>query len=95
MQHKDSKAGGESPQAYLERLWKRGREFLGVEFPILGGAMTWISTSGLVSATSNAGGFGVLAGGNMPIQLFREEIRKTRELTDRPFGLNLITIAPN
>ena len=95
MQRKDAGAGGESPQAYLDKLWKRGREFLGVEFPILGGAMTWISTSGLVAAISNAGGFGVLAGGNMPIQLLKDEIRKTRGLTDRPFGLNLITIAPN
>jgi enoyl-[acyl-carrier protein] reductase II len=85
----------ESPRAYLDRLWRRGREFLEVEFPILGGAMTWISTSGLVSAISNAGGFGVLAGGNMPIHLLKEEISRTRELTDRPFGLNLITIAPN
>jgi enoyl-[acyl-carrier protein] reductase II len=85
----------ETPQAYLERLWKRGKEFLGVDVSILGGAMTWISTSGLVSAISNAGGFGVLAGGNMPPPLLKEEIRKTRELTDRPFGLNLITIAPN
>jgi len=95
MQRKDAGAGGESPQAYLDKLWKRGRELLGVDFPILGGAMTWISTSGLVAAISNAGGFGVLAGGNMPIQMLKDEIRKTRGLTDRPFGLNLITIAPN
>ena len=95
MQRKDTRAGGDSPRDYLDRLWARGREFLGVEFPILGGAMTWISTSGLVSAISNAGGFGVLAGGNMPVQMLQDEIRKTRGLTDRPFGLNLITIAPN
>jgi enoyl-[acyl-carrier protein] reductase II len=95
MQRTNTQAAGESPRAYLEKLWKRGKEFLEVETPILGGAMTWISTSGLVSAISNAGGFGVLAGGNMPIQMFKDEIRKTGELTDRPFGLNLITIAPN
>jgi enoyl-[acyl-carrier protein] reductase II len=79
----------------LDKLFARGREFLGVEYPILGGAMSWISESKLVSAISNAGGFGVLAGGNMPLDLFEEEIRKTQELTDKPFGVNLITIAPN
>jgi enoyl-[acyl-carrier protein] reductase II len=80
---------------YLDRLWRRGREFLGVRFPILGGAMTWISEAGLVSAISNAGGFGVLAGGNMPIDRFRDEIIRTEGLTDLPFGVNMITIAPN
>lgn len=79
----------------MDKLFNRGRDFLGVEYPILGGAMSWISESTLVSAISNAGGFGVLAGGNMPIELFKEEIRKTSELTDKPFGVNLITIAPN
>jgi enoyl-[acyl-carrier protein] reductase II len=79
----------------IDKLFNRGRDFLGVEYPILGGAMSWISESKLVSAISNAGGFGVLAGGNMPLDLFKEEIRKTRELTDKPFGVNLITIAPN
>ncbi len=79
----------------LEKLLARGREFLGVEYPILGGAMSWISESNLVSAISNAGGFGVIAGGNMPPELFEDEIRKTYDKTDKPFGINLITIAPN
>ena len=79
----------------LSRLFERGRDFLGAEYPILGGAMSWISESNLVSAISNAGGFGVIAGGNMPIDLFRDEISKTYDKTDRPFGVNLITIAPN
>ena len=83
------------PDKLLNRLFQRGRDFLGVEFPILGGAMSWISESNLVSAISNAGGFGVVAGGNMPIELFREEMRKTEDKTDKPFGVNLITIAPN
>ncbi len=82
-------------QKLLEKLCARGREFLGVEYPILGGAMSWISESNLVSAISNAGGFGVIAGGNMPPDLFENEIRKTNDKTDRPFGINLITIAPN
>ncbi len=83
------------PRKMIERLWSRGKEFLGVEYPILGGAMTWISESQLVSAISNAGAFGVLAGGNMPPRLLKQEIEKTRDKTDKPFGVNLITIAPN
>jgi len=79
----------------IERLWTQGREFLGVQYPILGGAMTWISEAGLVSAISNAGAFGVLAGGNMPPEVLQEQIRATRQMTSRPFGVNLITIAPN
>ena len=83
------------PELLLERLWSRGKEFLGVEYPILGGAMSWISEANLVSAISNAGAFGVIAGGNMPPDLFREEIEKTMGKTGNPFGINLISIAPN
>ncbi len=79
----------------IERLWSRGKELLGVEYPVLGGAMTWISESTLVSTISNAGAFGVLAGGNMPPEMLKDEIKKTRDETDKPFGVNLITIAPN
>lgn len=82
-------------QKLLDNLMRRGREFLGVDYPILGGAMSWISESRLVSAISNGGGFGVIAGGNMPIDLFKDEIKKTQDLTDKPFGVNLISIAPN
>ena len=71
------------PRELLERLWTRGREFLGVRYPILGGAMSWISESGLVSAISNAGAFGVLAGGNMPPEALEREILRTREKTDQ------------
>ena len=85
----------EKSKKLMDKLFDRGREFLGVEYPILGGAMSWISEAKLVSAVSNAGGFGVLAGGNMPIDLFKEEIKKIAELTKNPFGVNLITIAPN
>lgn len=79
----------------LDKLWERGKNFLGVDYPIMAGAMTWISNHKLVSAVSNHGGFGCLAGGNMPPDLLAEEINKTRELTDKPFAANLITIAPN
>jgi len=83
------------PRELIERLWSRGKDFLGVEYPVLGGAMTWISESTLVSTISNAGAFGVLAGGNMPPEMLKDEIKKTRDKTDKPFGINLITIAPN
>lgn len=79
----------------LNELWKTGQDFLGTKYPIMSGAMTWISNYKLVSAVSNAGGFGCLAGGNMPPELFATEIDKTRELTQNPFAANLITIAPN
>jgi len=79
----------------LDQLWKRGKDFLGVEYPIMAGAMTWISESGLVSAVSNAGAFGCLAAGNMDPDLFEKEIEKTKALTKNPFAVNLITIAPN
>ena len=57
--------------------------------------MTWISDPNLVSLMSNLGAFGVLAAGNMPPELFAEYVNETRELTDRPFAGNVITIAPN
>lgn len=79
----------------LEKLWKRGKQFLGVPYPIMAGAMTWISDHRLVAAISNHGGFGCLAGGNLPPDVFALEIDKTRALTDKSFAVNLITIAPN
>ncbi|MBU2515553.1 nitronate monooxygenase [bacterium] len=79
----------------LERLWKKGQDFLGVQYPIMAGAMTWISNHRFVAAVSNVGGFGCLAAGNMPPELLEQEIDKTFELTDKPFAVNLITISPN
>ncbi len=78
-----------------EGLAQQGKEFLGVEHPIMCGAMTWISNSTLVAAISECGGFGQLAGGNLSAEDLEKEIVRTRELTDKPFGVNLITIAPN
>jgi enoyl-[acyl-carrier protein] reductase II len=79
----------------LDSLWKRGRNFLGVETPVLAGAMTWISDSSFAAAVSNHGAFGCLAGGNMEPGRLEDEIRLTKEKTNRPFAVNLITIAPN
>ncbi|MEW5704316.1 MAG: nitronate monooxygenase [Pseudomonadota bacterium] len=80
--------------SYLERLQRRGCEFLGVDHAILGGAMTWVSERRLVAALSNAGGFGVLASGAMSPGQLSEEIKATYALTARPFGVNLITMHP-
>jgi enoyl-[acyl-carrier protein] reductase II len=79
----------------LEKLWSRGQNFLGVRIPIIAGAMTWISDSRFVTMVSNAGAFGSLAAGNMEPSLFDREIKKVRESTDKPFAVNLITIAPH
>ena len=78
----------------LDRLWARGCAFLGVEAAIMGGAMTWVSERTLVSAISDAGGFGVIACGSMGPEDLRAEIRATRALTSRPFGVNLIVMHP-
>ncbi len=79
----------------LNRLWKSGKDFLGVRFPIIAGAMTWISDSQFTAAVSDAGAFGSLAAGNMPPEQLDEEIKHILKLTDRPFAVNLITIAPH
>jgi len=83
-----------SPEQSLQKLWARGREFLGTEYAILGGAMSWISERHLVSAISNAGGFGVIACGAMGPDLLGPEIQATKAMTDKPFGVNLITMHP-
>ncbi len=79
----------------LDRLFARGKSFLGSELPIMCGAMTWISEPHLVSLMSNLGAFGCLAAGNMPPEQFAAYVEQTRQMTDRPFAGNLITIAPN
>jgi enoyl-[acyl-carrier protein] reductase II len=78
----------------LDRLWARGRDVLGCDLAIMGGAMTWVSERNLVAAISNAGGFGVIASGSMPPQLLSAEIDSTTVLTRQPFGVNLITLHP-
>ena len=81
-------------RCHLDRLWQRGREFLGSDVAIMGGAMTWVSERNLVAAISNGGGFGVIACGSMSPELLDAEIAATRALTTRSFGVNLITLHP-
>ncbi len=80
--------------ARLAELMHRGTEFFGCDVAILGGAMSWVSERNLVSAISNAGGFGVIACGAMTPELLDAEIAETKTRTDRPFGVNLITMHP-
>ncbi|RTL15544.1 MAG: 2-nitropropane dioxygenase [Sphingomonadaceae bacterium] len=72
----------------------RGAAFLGSEVAIMAGAMSWVSERNLVAAMSNAGGFGVIACGAMTPELLDAEIAGTKALTDKPFGVNLITMHP-
>lgn len=78
----------------LQALMARGTAFLGSDVAIMAGAMSWISERHLVSAMSNAGGFGVIAGGAMPPEILSTEIAATKAMTDKPFGVNLITMHP-
>ncbi len=85
---------GAAMTSRLDQLSQRGRDFLGSRHAIMAGAMTWVSERHLVSAISNAGGFGVIACGSMTPDLLDTEIAATKALTDKPFGVNLITLHP-
>ncbi len=78
----------------IDRFFETGRKFLGCQYPIMCGAMTWVSDPKLVTAIGNAGGFGLLAGGNAPVEVLKEQIETTAEMSDHPFGINVITLAP-
>ena len=90
----DPTAAADRALARLDALWARGRDFLGTKTAIMAGAMSWVSERHLVAAMSNAGGFGVIACGSMTPALLEAEIIATRALTDKPFGVNLITMHP-
>ncbi|MCD6193230.1 MAG: hypothetical protein DRJ11_05140 [Candidatus Aminicenantes bacterium] len=79
----------------IDTLWEKGKNFLGTRYPIIVGAMTWISTANFVARIANEGAFACLAAGNLDPAFLRKEILKIQSQTTNPFGLNLITIAPN
>ena len=68
---------------------------LGIKYPIFQGGMAWVSESTLAAAVSNAGGLGIIAGANAPASHIRDEIRRTKELTNKPFGLNIMLLSDN
>lgn len=80
---------------WIEKWMRRGSEFLGVKTPLMCGGMTWLSDSSMVLAVQKEGGFGVLAGGNMPPEALDREIGICQDAGGGPFAVNLITIAPN
>ena len=69
-------------------------QLLGIKYPLLQGAMAWISHSSLVAAVSNAGGLGVFAGGNLTKEQAKKEIKKIKAMTDKPFGVNIMLMNP-
>lgn len=71
------------------------RDMLGIKYPIIQGGMANIATGEFAAAISNAGGLGLIAAGGMTIEQLRENIRKARELTDKPFGVNIMLMHPN
>lgn len=69
-------------------------ELTGIRFPVFQGGMAWVADAQLAAAVSNAGGLGIIAAANMPPELLDQELRKVRELTDGPFGLNIMLLSP-
>ena len=70
-------------------------ELLGIEYPIIQGGMAWVAEHNLAAAVSNAGGLGLIGAASAPPEVVREEIRKCKELTDKPFGVNVMLLNPN
>ncbi len=70
-------------------------DLLGIKYPIFQGGMAWIAESTLAAAVSNAGGLGIIAGGSAPIDYLRDQIRRAKSLTDKPFGVNIMLMSPN
>ena len=70
-------------------------ELLKIKHPIIQGGMAWVADHHLAAAVSNAGGLGIIGAANAPAEVVREEIRKTRELTDKPFGVNVMLLSPS
>ena len=69
-------------------------ELLGIEYPIIQGGMAWVAEHNLAAAVSEAGGLGLIGAANAPAEWVREQIRKTKELTDKPFGVNVMLLSP-
>jgi enoyl-[acyl-carrier protein] reductase II len=70
-------------------------DLLNIRYPIFQGGMAWVSDAGLAAAVSEAGGLGIIAAGHAPADYVREQIIKARELTDKPFGVNIMLMSPH
>ena len=73
----------------------RVTKLLGIEYPIIQGGMAWVAEYHLAAAVSEAGGFGLIGGASAPAEVVREQIRKVKELTDKPFGVNVMLLSPH
>lgn len=73
----------------------RVTKLLGIEYPIIQGGMAWVAEHNLAAAVSNAGGFGLIGAASAPAEVVRDEIRKAKELTDKPFGVNIMLLSPH
>ena len=69
-------------------------ELLHIEYPIFQGGMAWVAEHRLAAAVSNVGGLGIIASGGAPCEYIREEVRKAKQLTDKPFGVNVMLMNP-
>lgn len=70
-------------------------ELLGIEYPIIQGGMAWVAENHLAAAVSEAGGLGLIGGANAPAEVIRDYIRKVKEVTDKPFGVNVMLMSPH
>lgn len=70
-------------------------DMLGIQYPVFQGGMAWVADASLAAAVSNAGGLGLISSINAGTEAVRQEIRRCRELTDKPFGVNIMLQAPN
>ena len=80
----------------VSNRWVKTRvtELLGIEYPIIQGGMAWVAENHLASAVSEAGGLGLIGGANAPAEVVRNYIRKVKEVTDKPFGVNVMLMSP-
>ena len=70
-------------------------ELLGIEYPIIQGGMAWVADYHLAAAVSEAGGLGIIGAGGMDAEMVREQVRKVKELTNKPFGVNVMLMNPH
>ena len=70
-------------------------ELLGIEYPVIQGGMAWVAEYHLAAAVSEAGGLGLIGAASAPPEIVREQIRKVKELTEKPFGVNVMLMNPN
>lgn len=73
----------------------RVTQLLGIKYPVIQGGMAWVAEHNLAAAVSNAGGFGLIGAASAPAEVVRDEIRKAKELTDKPFGVNIMLLSPH